>query len=461
MLMFCSAFYLRVQSYWGSSTRTIDELIYYHLGANLLQQGLPGYHIQKFSELLLNIHPEFAPLPEYMTAPLFKHPPVFPALVALALKLFGESYISALYVSAFFGAMMIVLVYLIGKIFYDETTGVLAAFLTWLDPISIMSSQKIWLDPVLAFFMVAAVCLFAVGLKRSQNKLYILSGIFVGLAVLTKYPGILVFFSIATYAAFFRPELFRNRKFVVSLFIPWLMLVPWGWWCLQVYGVGFVTQQGAAHNFLPRYGRTMSIVVLLTLISGASLCAALRSAKPSWIPSFSGLRKYGTIIQIVLGGLMSVVIGRDILLNLNLTHLPYAGWYSAVFQQEATALFYFKRLTQYSLLYVLAFSSFIFRFEKGPQISFSVLAKITSLFMIAFFMLWGSFQSRYILAALPLFIILGTDTWLKGWLHFNRHPQRAVNIGGRFAFALLGIVILLKCLYINWVLSFPNDMCYF
>jgi asparagine N-glycosylation enzyme membrane subunit Stt3 len=137
-----SGFYIRINNYRKSTTRTIDELVFYHLGAQL-KNHFPEYHARGFSNLLLEIHPEFAPLPEYLTQPLFKHPPLFSALISLALRLFGEHYYSAMYVSAFFGVMMIFLAYWIGTLSFDETTGLAAAFLVWLDPVNIISAENL------------------------------------------------------------------------------------------------------------------------------------------------------------------------------------------------------------------------------------------------------------------------------------------------------------------------------
>ena len=122
------------------------------------------------------------------------------------------------------------LTYLLGAAVYNERIGILAAILIWIDPVTIICSQKVWLGTTLAFFSVLAVYLFICGLKYHNENFFLLSGIAVGLALNTKYTGILVIFAIVFYVLFYHRALFKSKKFLLSLALPFVLLLPWVFW---------------------------------------------------------------------------------------------------------------------------------------------------------------------------------------------------------------------------------------
>lgn len=462
ILMVISGFSLRVRNYLGSTTRTIDELVYYHLGANLSRGE--EYNTVRFSKLFLTIHPEYAPLPDYLTAPIFKHPPLFPMIIGVAIHIFGDQYLTGLFVSAFFGVLMILLVYLMGRLFADEHTGLLAAFLIWLDPIFLLSSQKIWVDSTLSFFLVLSLFLFACGSKYNKSNLYIFSGIAGGLAALTKYPGLLAFFSILLFSASQQPHLFSNRKFILGLFMPWILLVPWVYWCYKIYGFSFITEQAKIHYLFltPLMVKIVLYILVLVLIAAVAswrfkINSVSRQALVSTEVSFK-IRKYG---RIVAGLLLGFLIGQDIIKNITFISLPSNSWNAGIFT-GAPFFFYMKQLASFSLLYVIAFTTFFLKMGSQKDLNFFTrLAHFSICIIILFFSFWENFQSRYILASLPFLIFLAADFWLKGLAHFQNIPNKRIGQLGIGIWVLVGMVTVLRSFYINFFLVFPNDTCYF
>ena len=143
-ILIVSAFYTRLNSFLKNNYEncTIDEIIYYRLGMQL-KNDLSDYNIIPYAQSLT---PENKELPDYFFQPLFKHPPFFSLCIAFSMKIFGETWLAAEYVSLLFGVFMIPLVYLLGISIFGHRVAILATILLWLDPISIICTQKVWMD---------------------------------------------------------------------------------------------------------------------------------------------------------------------------------------------------------------------------------------------------------------------------------------------------------------------------
>src|SRR3989338_7152702 len=84
--LMASAFFIRLENFKKSSSRTIDEIVYYRMAKQILQEGLKGYHTIPYGK---ELHEAGRPLPDYFFEPLFKHPPVFTFLITFFMFLFG------------------------------------------------------------------------------------------------------------------------------------------------------------------------------------------------------------------------------------------------------------------------------------------------------------------------------------------------------------------------------------
>jgi len=74
---------------------------------------------------------------------------------------------------------------------------------------------------------------------------------------------------------------------------------------------------------------------------------------------------------------------------------------------------------------------------------------------------WGSFQSRYILAAIPFLLILGVKCFLEICEQTSRSNNVLIKLGITSFLYLLLFFIITKTYVINLQVSFPNDMAYF
>ena len=87
----------------------------------------------------------------------------------------------------------------------------LTTFFLWADPVSIICSQKVWMESVLSFFTILSIYLFAYAVQRHKDIYFLFAGISAGLAALTKYPGFLALIIILSYALGYERRLLKIK----------------------------------------------------------------------------------------------------------------------------------------------------------------------------------------------------------------------------------------------------------
>src|SRR3989338_2525750 len=375
-----SAFVIRLDH--ASKTKitkvTIDESVYYRLAKQLINDPL-DYESIRIAEFFRKDNPNL-PIPAYMTQPLFKHPPLFTYFIVMAFKLFGINTTSVSITSCLFGVLMIPLGYLLGRLFFGEMIGLATAFFLWLDPINIICSQKIWLDTTLNFFIVLSIYFFAYAIKYQRDNYLLWGGLSAGLAMLTKYTGILPLVIMVLYGLIEQPEIFRNRKFWWSLVIPFMMLLPWAYWNYTVYGPSFlITHFQIEHGLGAMNIRTVLFLGFFILIGVGFIIRVLQGKsrvtenKELLEDAPKSSIRQGLMIGYTL--LFLYVLKDSVWHSLNLTQFPPTSWQSGFFARHP--LFYFTQLTEFSFFYFLAFLSFfIVNEERLKQAAFLYLSVV-------------------------------------------------------------------------------------
>jgi len=120
--------------------------------------------------------------------PHLDKPPMFVWLVALSFKTFGISEVTARLVPLLMGLGALILAYLLGCLFWNRRTGLLAAFILLFSPEYFGLSRFVNTDMTLTFFSTLAVYSFLAGI-RLKRPVYFISGYMAfGCAMLTKGP---------------------------------------------------------------------------------------------------------------------------------------------------------------------------------------------------------------------------------------------------------------------------------
>jgi 4-amino-4-deoxy-L-arabinose transferase-like glycosyltransferase len=229
--VFFLSIFLRYYGFHQPHGLTFDEGLYSELLAGQLKEGPANYSTQTAYQALTARGER---LPKYLDRPLFKHPPLYCYLIALNYKLFSVSNLAAVSVSILFGSLMVLAVFFLGKALYDDRAGLLAAFFLCIDPVHWVCSERIWMETTMSFFILMAILLFVLG----QTRKYFLpfSGISIGLAMLTKYPGVLPLFIIVSFVVLMERSLLKQKGFGMLCFLPFLVFSPWVIWNWKVYG---------------------------------------------------------------------------------------------------------------------------------------------------------------------------------------------------------------------------------
>lgn len=459
-LLTASAFFVRLGNFKNSQKRSIDEIVYYRMAKQVAHEGFSGYHTIPYGKELAATGRQ---LPKYFFQPLFKHPPVFTFLAALSMKLFGNRLISAEYVSLLLSVLMIPLVYVLGAHVFDRRIGILSAFVLWMDPINIICSQKVWMDTTIAFFVLLSALFFVMGLKRNNDWFFILSGITSGFAVNTKYTGILITFVIVFYCLIYRRDLFNNKKFHFSLALPFLMLVPWLFWNLKIYGITSVLEHSELKFFYAQLMTYLPVVLVLGLLVVLIFYFLSRykknlSSNVQLVDSADEKHYFRYFSMIITVIFFTLVVPKPFIHSLQFNYLPTHSWRQLFFSKSPPS-FYFGRLLEFSPIYILSLTSvFLFHVKQEKEVSF---IRLCAMVILLFFIFWRNFQSRYILSSLPFFILIGVQFGIQIFEQVSNNRNRLIAFGGRMGLKLFFAYIIVKCYYVNIMVSYPNDMCYF
>jgi len=120
------------------------------------------------------------------------HPPLYAYLLFCVHLIFGSSIIGYRMLSVIFGTLTIVLAFYFGKMLYNETIGIFAAFILSVFPPHVIMSRLIMMDVVLAFFGTLALYSYYAGEMNNSRKLMILGAFSSICAILSKEPGVLI-----------------------------------------------------------------------------------------------------------------------------------------------------------------------------------------------------------------------------------------------------------------------------
>ncbi|MBF0484400.1 MAG: glycosyltransferase family 39 protein [Candidatus Omnitrophica bacterium] len=452
-LLAVSAFFIRLENFKNSPSRTIDEVVFFRMGQQVSSDWGNYNSIQYGQELKASGRE----LPSYFFKPLYKHPPLFTFLIAFAMKLIGSTSINvAALVVILCGSLLIPLVYLLAlEIFMDKRTAILSAIFMWFDPVSTICSQKIWMDTSLCLFSTASVYFFVKAL-RSDNKLqwWVLSAIMTGLAVNIKYTALLMLAAQWLYILIYKHDLLKTKKLWFLTLITFLMLLPWAIWNLKVYGQfnSTFSEDDFTHLFKTL---ALRLSVLAAFFASMILLFKKFESKISFTPSPLTAARTTWIIYTAL----LAILLTSILHSFNMYHLPKTTWVGGLLAQEP-ANFYLTQLIEFSPLYILSFI-LLFRFETQPKTPLISVLKLTIAITYIFFIAWGNFQSRYILTAIPALIILASEQIIRWCDQVKAQENWLLRSVLRAGLLLLFCFIIIKTARINSVVSFPNNLCYF
>jgi len=152
------------------------------------------------------------------------------------------------YIIPLFATLSIYLIYILGKELFDKRVGLYSAIFFSLIPINIYTSEKIWADSFVLFFIILIFINFWKGYEKGNIKNKVLFGLFMALAVLTRYtalwvvPVFLLYFLIRDKSFKF----LRDKYLWYAIGVFFLIMIPWFIYGFNYYGNIF---GGFIHGF--------------------------------------------------------------------------------------------------------------------------------------------------------------------------------------------------------------------
>lgn len=452
---------------------TFDEGLYSELIAAQLKEDWTNYSTQEAYQIQTA---QGVKVPEYLNRPLFKHPPLYNYLIALNYKIFGASHLSAVSVSIVTGSLMILIIFLLGHELYDKRVGLVAAVMMCFGPVHWVCSQRIWMGTTLSFWMLCGIYCFARG--QTQPAFFVLSGISIGLAMLTKYPGALMLVIVGSYAVLVQRSLLGKRIYWMLWVSALVIFLPWLIWNYTVYGKLFGPIIGV-HNLgslvQHSWHELLSHIWLLAglVLAGTVLWIGKGKIRDFFVSLSAGnltnqknLWRWGAV---VLGGaalLVLVPLFRQLIVEaFSWDKTVVADWRNPFLDEPWS--FYLTRLVELSPFYLYGYCALVLLMcgKKGDK-----LLLLASFWILAAFIFIGNYQTRYVLPAVPYLLLLSArvqvavyDQLTLPWagetkLEMNNKVLRVLMI---IAFMGTNIYFIVKTIRVSRILAIGGDFGYF
>ena len=158
----------------------------------------------------------------------YSKPPFLAWLIAFTTSIFGNGPIALRLGSMLCHTITAIFLYLIGQRFYNEKTGFFAGIIYLTLPGVTFSSIVISTDPPLVMFWTMYIYFFVRALSEEKNYLWMLSGVALGFAMLSKYAALFLPISALLYFITDQTARINLKKigFYISLLIALLILSP-------------------------------------------------------------------------------------------------------------------------------------------------------------------------------------------------------------------------------------------
>ena len=199
-------------------------------------------------------------------------PPVLPILIAFG-YLFHHHMFTASVIVSLLGTAGVLFTFLLGRELFDRKTALIAAVIMAFSPYVVKASHWIMTNvPALTFIMMSFYLALR-GIKKDVGLLYVLSGFFFGVSILTRFTSLVLLFVIPFYLFAYRKPVKAHLFYAIGVSIP---MVPYLIWSQLEYGFflfPFIIARGAVSHgnesaffYFERFSELFPLVVLIGLV---------------------------------------------------------------------------------------------------------------------------------------------------------------------------------------------------
>jgi hypothetical protein len=170
------------------------------------------------------------------------YPPMYDLATTVFFGVAGASLFVARLVSVVFSLLSLYVVFEFGYRLYEPKIGLLASILLGIMPGFIFVSRLALIETMLVFFFTVSALLFFVWVRNGKNKYLLLSGLALGLGILTKYQVVIVGAIMLTGLVVLGRGYLKARlkRFPLLILTVVLVLVPWIIVSYQLYSSGML-----------------------------------------------------------------------------------------------------------------------------------------------------------------------------------------------------------------------------
>jgi hypothetical protein len=179
--------------------------------------------------------------------PFWEKPPLFFWFQVIAMKVFGVNEFAARFPNAIAGIISLVVLFKIGQKLYDNRFGFIWSLLYLASFLPHLYFKSGIIDPIFNLFIFSGIYFLAKNIETDQSKKFnaLLSGLFIGLAIITKGPvGLLLL--LLTFIVYLFIKRFKVKIKVADIFVFTLssLLITLIWFGYEIYnnGIWFIVE---------------------------------------------------------------------------------------------------------------------------------------------------------------------------------------------------------------------------
>ncbi|WP_461373251.1 ArnT family glycosyltransferase [Candidatus Aquicultor sp.] len=186
------------------------------------------------------------PLLDLFTKPAdLNNPPLFTFLLLISFKLFGISESSARLVPVLASITSVIYLYLVAAKLFTKRVGLIAAALFAVSPALVLVGRNVQVDVLTIAFILAGIYYYLVSVEPGMSNRSIASGIFFGLALLTKLPALFALIVLCIFELYRKKDGKRVSKSFLGITAT-TIIVAFFWYGFEMVTnhSAFITSQG-------------------------------------------------------------------------------------------------------------------------------------------------------------------------------------------------------------------------
>ena len=171
----------------------------------------------------------------------FDHPPMI-AYIIKATTLFSDDPLFVRLGAALLVSGSAYFIYLLAKKIFDEKSALYAFYIFLSSILAIAASTLITPDIPLMFFSILFLYSAYIYLEEDNKKYALLMGFAAGAMLLSKYPGILIIFTLFIYALLYKRAVFKDKYLYIAIGLALLVFSPVLYWNIENNFISFSFQ---------------------------------------------------------------------------------------------------------------------------------------------------------------------------------------------------------------------------